>query len=276
MNGTIFAVLAGQPGDPTYLEAANKMFNEMEAESSATNIKAKSKQPHRRGLFTAVNVGLSYSKGQPEPSMLNIQDDYQDFIRRLILQPSVQRIAAFASALFQLWGPRLFAYYKDHLDHLHLRLGTAPLFSRSIFPCAAFNFGRNVWTFKHKDVLNCPFGWCAITALGNFDPTAGAHLILWELKMVIEFPHAATVFIPSATITHSNTLPASGDRWVLFTQFCAGGLLRWVDNGFRMEEILYQENLEAYRQMQEAKNTRWELGLSLYSSVDELLLPVSE
>ncbi|KAK0449905.1 hypothetical protein EV421DRAFT_1899391 [Armillaria borealis] len=245
-NGTIFAVLAGQPDDSTYLQAADDMYQIMEDKSHATNIKAKAKQPHRHGLFTGVNVGLSYGKGQQKPSMLKVHDDYQDFIGQLVLQPSVQWIATFASTAFNLWSPRLFAYYKDHLDRLHQYLGTMPLFPRSIFPCAGFNFGR-------------------------FNPTAGAHLILWELKMVIEFPHAATVLIPSATITHSNTVPAPGDRQVSFMQFCAGGLLRWVDNGFRTEEALYGEDPEAYHHMQEAKYTRWQLGLGLYSSVDELL-----
>ncbi|KAK0184206.1 hypothetical protein F5146DRAFT_938860, partial [Armillaria mellea] len=110
------------------------------------------------------------------------------------------------------WSPWLYAYYRDHLDLLHQWLGMSQLFPGSIFPCATFNFGGNVWTFRHKDVLNCPFGWCAITALSQFDPTVGAHLILWELKMVIEFPHAATMFIPSTTITHSNIALAPGDH----------------------------------------------------------------
>ncbi|KAJ8079988.1 hypothetical protein PM082_016814 [Marasmius tenuissimus] len=37
---------------------------------------------------------------------------------------------------------------------------------------------------SHRDHLNWAFGWCAITALGDFDPTRSARLILWELKLV--------------------------------------------------------------------------------------------
>jgi hypothetical protein len=70
----------------------------------------------------------------------------------------------------------------------------------SIFSCAAFNFGPNVWTFKHRDVLNLAFRWCAIQAVGKFDATKGGHLILWDLKLVIEFPVGALVLIPSATL----------------------------------------------------------------------------
>ncbi|SJL11850.1 uncharacterized protein ARMOST_15261 [Armillaria ostoyae] len=254
-NGVIFAVLAGRPDDPTYLQAADEMYKKMEAESRAANVKARSNQPHHRGLFTAVNVGLSYGKGQPAPSMLNIQSDYTDFIWRLILQPSVQRIAAFASGHRSTCGVP---------DSLHIT--------------------KTIWIISIESWEQLPyflgrfFPALLLTLAGTcrFDATAGAHLVLWELKMIIEFLHGATIFIPSATITHSNTAPAPGDQRLSFTQFCAGGLLRWVDNGFHMEEVLRQEDPEAYEAMQEAKNTQWKLGLGLYSSVDELLTQIPE
>ncbi|KAJ3718182.1 hypothetical protein C8R42DRAFT_548423, partial [Lentinula raphanica] len=85
--------------------------------------------------------------------------------------------------------------------------------------------------YKHRDFLNWPFGWCAITALGTFDATRSAQLILWELKLVIDFPHAATVLIPSAVITHSNMPVAEGDTRMSFTQYTAGSIFRWVENG---------------------------------------------
>ncbi|KAK0493024.1 hypothetical protein EDD18DRAFT_1079047, partial [Armillaria luteobubalina] len=268
-NGVVFAVLAGRPDDPTYVEACDSMFEAM-MESKAAGIRPKSKQAHRRGLHSTVNYGLSYGKGQPQPSMLNVDNNYIGFIQRLVNLPCVRRTATFASTAFSLWSPRLFRYYEERISALHLKLGTTPPFRSSIFPCGAFNFGGNVWTYQHRDRMNCPFGWCAILALGRFNPSLGSHLILWELKMVIEFPHAATVFIPSATITHSNTVPAPGDERVSFTQFCAGGLFRWVDNGFRTEIQLYDEDYLAYERVQVDKDARWEMGLGLYSTVDEL------
>ncbi|KJA23575.1 hypothetical protein HYPSUDRAFT_137589, partial [Hypholoma sublateritium FD-334 SS-4] len=56
-----------------------------------------------------------------------------------------------------------------------------------------------------------------ITALGRFDHTKGEHLILCELKLIIEFPHGHTIPIPSATVTHSNTPVAGGDSKVSVT-----------------------------------------------------------
>ncbi|KIK66600.1 hypothetical protein GYMLUDRAFT_103774, partial [Collybiopsis luxurians FD-317 M1] len=104
-------------------------------------------------------------------------------------------------------------------------------FEGRVFAVAAFNFGGNVWCFKHHDFLNWPFGWYAITALGEFDATCSAQLILWELKLVIDFPHGATVLISSAVITHLNTTVAEGNVWISFTQYTAGGIFRWVENG---------------------------------------------
>ncbi|KAJ7916443.1 hypothetical protein B0H13DRAFT_1609392, partial [Mycena leptocephala] len=85
-----------------------------------------------------------------------------------------------------------------HGRHLHRP------FERSVFFCAAVNFGPNVWTFRHRDVLNLAFGWCAVQALSNSDATKGGHLVLWDLEMVVEFPALALILLPSATIAHSN------------------------------------------------------------------------
>ncbi|KAF9059398.1 hypothetical protein BDP27DRAFT_1155039, partial [Rhodocollybia butyracea] len=111
-------------------------------------------------------------------------------------------------------------------------------FPGGVFGAAAFNFSGNIWMFKHRDFQNWPLGWCAITALGKFDPARSAQLILWELKLVIDFPHTSTILIPSAVITHSNTPVADGEAQTLFTQYTAGAIFRWVENNCLMEEKL--------------------------------------
>ncbi|KAK0191924.1 hypothetical protein F5146DRAFT_999182 [Armillaria mellea] len=152
-------------------------FQYINWDGNTANPTAKAKQTHRRGLFPTINVGLSYGKGQPKPMMLKVDDKYHDFIGHLILQPPLQRIAAFASCRFIIYDLPPLAY--GPFGFASSMAGNVAAVSGSIFPCAAFNFGGNVWTFRHKDILNCPFGWCAITSLGQFDPTVG---VLWELK----------------------------------------------------------------------------------------------
>jgi hypothetical protein len=164
--------------------------------------------------------------------------------------------------VFASWAPRLYQHY--HSNNQKLRIKHPDLrrpFVGSIFSCAAFNFGPNVWTFKHRDVLNLAFGWCAIQALGKLDATKGGHLILWDLKLVIEFPVGALVLIPSATLSHSNVPVQPGDIQASFTQFTSGGLFRYVDNGYRTEGEVAEAAPEEYARLVEEKQSRWEMGL---------------
>lgn len=112
-------------------------------------------------------------------------------------------------------------------------------------------------------------------ALGKFNPKLGGHLILWDAKLIIEFPHGTTILIPSATVAHSNIPVQKGESRVLFTQYCAGGIFRWVDNGFRTEAALSREDPEEYARIAALKESRWKMGLSLLSTVDNLLKPVA-
>lgn len=146
----------------------------------------------------------------------------------------------------------------------------------SVFAAAAFNFGGKVGTFKHRDALNWAFGWCAITALGRFDPGKSAHLILWEFKLVIDFPHAATVLIPSAVVTHSNTAVAEGDDRGSFTQYTAGPMFRWTYNGCRTEEVFMKQDPEGYKEMMAGKETAYLQYVNNFSTIEELCRKVEE
>ncbi|KAJ6533828.1 hypothetical protein DFH09DRAFT_1250058 [Mycena vulgaris] len=149
--------------------------------------------------------------------------------------------------LFAAINPRLHCGGRYRACDVKLRKNHPDLrrpFAHSVFFCAAFNFGRNVWTFKHRDVLNLAFGWCAVQALGDFDPKKGGHLVLWDLKLVVEFPPGALILLPSATIAHSNVPVGENEERVSFTQFSAGGIFRYVDNGCRTEKELVEEDSE--------------------------------
>ncbi|KAJ7149013.1 hypothetical protein C8R43DRAFT_1128776 [Mycena crocata] len=150
-------------------------------------------------------------------------------------------------AHLKLWAPRLYEYYHDHQRRFHEQLPHLRRnFPKSVFSCAAFNLGPRVWTFRHRDVLNVPFGWCAIQAAGRFNPK-------------------------KATLSHSNVPVRAGEERLSFTQFTAGGLMRFVDNGFRTQAELEQEDPAEYARMMALKASRWEMGLGLLSTSDELL-----
>jgi hypothetical protein len=90
-----------------------------------------------------------------------------------------------------------------------------------VFAYATFNFGPNTCCFDHVNYRNLPFDWCAITALGMFNPTLGGHLVLWDLKIVIEFPPGSTILISSGAIRHSNIAIRQSETRYSFTQYTA-------------------------------------------------------
>ena len=117
----------------------------------------------------------------------------------------------------------MYTYYREHMAAMEKAIGESRNFEGSVFACASMNFGPSVHFFKHRNSSNLAFGWCAITALGNFDPRKGRHLILWDLRLAIEFSPGSTILIPSATLTHSNTTVQSHEARLSFTQYSAGG-----------------------------------------------------
>ncbi|KAJ7718175.1 hypothetical protein B0H14DRAFT_2412564 [Mycena olivaceomarginata] len=171
-----------------------------------------------------------------------------------------------------MWAPRLHAHYVDNNKKLNVHLPhlNRP-FPKSVFSSAAFNFGPRVWTFKHRDICNLAFGWCAVQSLGPFNVAKGGHLVLWDLQMVVEFPAGALILLPSATVAHSNVVVEVGEERISFTQFTSGGLFRWVDNGGCTAGELEREDPDEWERMQALKETRWETGLSYFSTVDEFL-----
>ncbi|THU76661.1 hypothetical protein K435DRAFT_587864, partial [Dendrothele bispora CBS 962.96] len=115
-------------------------------------------------------------------------------LSRLLADPVFGRIAGHASATFATWAPRLYELYCDTMSKLCQQDPSLNFnFSNSIFAAATFNFGPQTVALEHIDYINYIYGWCAVTALGNFDYRKGGHLVLWDLGLVIEFPPGWTI-----------------------------------------------------------------------------------
>ena len=110
-------------------------------------------------------------------------------------------------------------------------------FKNTAFSAMTFNFGPNVCTVPHKDFKNLSWGWCSVTSLGEFDPSKGGHLVLWDFDLAIEFPPHSTIFIPSAILEHSNTAIQEGERRMSFTQYNSAGIFRWIAYGYQKKSI---------------------------------------
>ncbi|KAF8139329.1 hypothetical protein K438DRAFT_1637888, partial [Mycena galopus ATCC 62051] len=165
--------------------------------------------------------------------------------------------------------PDLYSYYAATMDKLHnwspaLRHLFSPTIS--VFAAVTFNFGPRTVTFPHLDFANLAWGWCAITALGDFDPDKGSHLILWDLKLTIQFPPGCTILIPSALIRHSNTSIQAHETRFSFTQYTSAGIFRFVGNNFESEASVNARDLSESEKAErlEAQKRRWTDGLKMY------------
>jgi len=281
----IFAVYAGMPFDDGYMEACARIcdFIKTELENNEFHYK---EQHHNRGDFVSINFGISQGNGKGEGTRLS-EGQHAELIRRMLDHLDIQRIAAFQDgaylvatnsrfadrllAAFALWAPLLYEYYWNVMKRLLEHTGETRNFAKSVFACATMNFGPEVCARRHRDMLNLAFGWCAITSLGSFDHTAGGHLVLGEAKLIVEFPAGSTFLIPSSCITHSNTPIGEGEFRASFTQYTAGGVFRWVENGFETDQRMEVRDKKRHAAVMKERKGRWEKGLEKFSTMDQLL-----
>jgi hypothetical protein len=88
-------------------------------------------------------------------------------------------------------------------------------------------------SLDHTDCSNAPELPCLITALGDYDPDAGGHLVLFNVGLIVRFPPGSTIDVISAAIRHGNTPVRDGERRYSITQYVPGGLVRWARLGFQ-------------------------------------------
>ncbi len=163
-------------------------------------------------------------------------------------------------------------YYEDHLDALlHHDPELQRNFPNSIWSAARLQLRPRTVTRRHRDCANVPFGWCGVTSLGDFDPKQGGHLVLWTLKLVIEFPPG---FNHSAPIRGHTPLkhpdfearttgvvyPIHGRR-----ARSMGGARLSAEGGF-LAGLAEEQRVAEVR----AAAERCKLGLSLFSTLESL------
>ncbi|RDB24456.1 hypothetical protein Hypma_008438 [Hypsizygus marmoreus] len=270
-EGRVICNLAGQPkGDEWKREVVDSCASTIKHASRHCDFKPPVKEA-RRGRFAAAAIGISFGGGQKRPGNLRNSASQRRALEEIHQSTCFRRLAGFASKAFATYAPRVFQAYDKNLNdltdnHWHLRHN----FPGSVFAAATVNFGPRTVTKPHTDRENMAWGWCAITALGDFDPDTGGHLVLWDLGLVIRFPPGATILIPSALLLHSNVQVKDGESRYSFTQYTAGGLFRWVYNGFCTDKSLMESATpEEIAMREEERAQRWEKGLAMFSTSEE-------
>lgn len=189
----------------------------------------------------------------------------------MIANNGVRRIAGFQNSAFARYAPKAYDYTRRTLKELYEKYDwLEPNFDKSIYPAVTFNCGPETACLKHTDSGNAAHLFCAITALGDYDPTQGGHLIIFPLKLIIEFPPGSTILIPSATIAHGNTPIGPDEHRMSMTQYCAGGLFRWVEYGFcSAKTLLAQKGGAQAREKIDAPRAGW--AMNLFSKSKDLI-----
>ncbi|KZP10896.1 hypothetical protein FIBSPDRAFT_962675 [Athelia psychrophila] len=247
----IIAVLLGRPVAkpgtlddwPTVVAGLEAAINKLGQEGGFSDQDCN----HRRGPLPAKDFGISHGGGQTHPRYLNLGNERNeravDAFRDDIY---VKRAVGFASSGFSCFAPKMY---------------------ERVFPSVTNNCGPKAASYDHLDYANAAGGWCSITSAGTFDPKHGGHLILFDIAKVIEFLPGSTILLPSAVMRHGNTSVREGETRVSMTQYAAGALFRWVDNGF----IRQKDTSKAHKDyMAATAGERFKNLLNLYSTLDSL------
>ncbi|KAF8958751.1 hypothetical protein BDZ97DRAFT_1668082 [Flammula alnicola] len=233
-----------------------------------------------------MRVGISHGGGQKHPKVLKQTADNKPILDGLLKNKAFERISGFTSRAFSEVAPRLYDYHNSQLSKLidedqrrraantHEHPWEEELrrnFPNTPWAATSFNFGPQTVCYRHADFNNLAFGWCCITALGQFDPTKGGHLVLWDLGIVIEFPPGTSILIPSAVISHSNVPIGSHETRYSFTQYSAGGIFRWNDNEFKtVADFKKGFSDEEWAAVKKELSEQLDFGLALYTTFPEL------
>ncbi len=182
-------------------------------------------------------------------------------LRGLFNNQDFKRVTGFQGGLFRSFAPDLAKEYSMVLDRLESSQPELKRnFPNSDFATTTVNLGPHTVAIAHTDSANLAYGLCAVTALGDFNPDEGGHLVLWSLRVVIRFPPGSTLLFPSALVQHSNVPIQAGEQRYSITQYSAGSLFRWVRNGLCSDgersgkgndvPTEWMEGLDRYRKFQ--------------------------
>lgn len=140
-----------------------------------------------------------------------------------------------------------------------------------VFPSRSFNLGPQTASLPHRDMGNLAHSWCAITAVGQFNPQLGGHLVLWDFGIAIEFPPGSTILIPSVLFMHSNASIQDRETRFSIVQYAAGGLFRWVSNGCKTDKALGKSpNGNKGLKQRGEQDARWEASIKMFSRWEEI------
>ncbi|KAJ6476549.1 hypothetical protein C8R47DRAFT_985448, partial [Mycena vitilis] len=257
-SGRVFGVHSGLNNDPSFQTDVKGAAVAMEEARAKVSLSGE-QGVHRCGKYKTLTTGNSHGDGQMQPGVL-VNGIISTGVLCALLPLGIHSLCRGSPALIGLfvnWAPNLFDFYTVYTQdfyktYKHFRRP----FLNSVFSACTFNLGPYTCALGHRK---------------------GGHLILWDCKLILEFPPGTTILIPSAAIFHSNIPISKGEHRYSFTQYTAGGIFRWVDHGYQTEEEYWDSLSAADRKVERANGLeRASQGVNLFSTLAELRAMASQ
>ncbi|KAG8940500.1 hypothetical protein FRC04_005226 [Tulasnella sp. 424] len=233
-----------------------------------------------RGPHSWAHWGYSFGGGQQpskeptsKPASKRERDAWDTFLSSSTYLNNLKRV----KDSWETWAPDIFADYEDcHHKVLDAHPSLARTYPKDsdidlLFGSITVNLGPQTVCKRHKDIKNkAPGGLCAVQGLGPFDSRRGGHLVLHELRVVVEMRPGDIIFFPSAVISHETIPISSGEKRYSLVWYSAGGLFCWRDAGGRMLKLWARTSPIAHSKHQKLGEKRWIDGWKNFSTLADL------
>ncbi|KAF7776713.1 hypothetical protein Agabi119p4_5106 [Agaricus bisporus var. burnettii] len=118
-NERVFGALVGQPVGPGWEKCCTELYEIMLAEQEAGAKHRPAKSSHRRGDYVAIHAGITHALGLQQARYLHLTKRESKLVygnsRKWKLKNNLKK---FANTSLDLFSPRLFKYYTEHMEKL--------------------------------------------------------------------------------------------------------------------------------------------------------------
>jgi hypothetical protein len=161
--------------------------------------------------------------------------------------------------------PEQYSYYDQTLESICALTPECEFpFKDLPFSSYTFNVGKQCICNTHVDGHNLVSGLCLVMPFGNFNFQNGGHLILHELRMVMQLSPGSIILFPSAIISHENIAIGPLEERQAFTAYTPGSMFQWVENAFnRVPKFSNEQERVKYG------NAAWTIGKGRFPHITE-------
>ncbi|KAJ7781729.1 hypothetical protein DFH07DRAFT_949424 [Mycena maculata] len=225
-----------------------------------------------------IKSGIAYDTGLKHPRTISLAESHSlhnlVVLAALRYSPAIQDITLFQNAVLKQVAPCVWCDARRVIDvvvqndydlHLLLKLSEEPFYQPTALSELEYCFSMRDSTAQMEgDHLA---GLRALTSIGQY-PYHEGKMILWNHRVVVDFPPGSTMFFPAAVMPYLFTNVEKPGWQMLITQACSAGLHRYVANGFTDQHVpeprFPMQRAAAVHRLELAKDT-----VSLYPTVTE-------